>query len=729
MPLDFLNTFTISGGGGDSGDGPTAGTGGLSITSTTFGTSPMAAELRAVPSGSLAVSNSFQRVTYVWVVSGQPLSDYGVANLPTQWKNPSIKYGQRVYFYFDQPDTTYSIYCWARLDDGTAIGLSSVEVTTGNANTTYSGTNTICWDPSGTFSGKPTGAQECTTMAQVTTALNAATSAKRLLFARGQTFTNVVITEKDHLKYMGAFGSGARPIVRPNTSGSAIFSPNGASVGSPSSLDHFILDSIDFRGYWDAATETGMAGDFVHAIHTSCTFALMHNCNVQGFKVVHMHLSDVNAFRLLFARTSITNWQDYGFYTAENGNAYYSLAEMDISQPTNAPTGSNQGRHYLNNMQGGIRMGGAYAGLNLSQFSVQSRGSWSPAEQAAMRLNSVPTEDAEQILDRVTAESGGAVIWNTGANSGYQEKRLRGVWDKVLIVSTAKTGYDVVLAHCGGVDYRNILVVTPNVSDPDNAPVVRGFSLTPDGAPDTNNLNAPVRFLGCTRLDLRNSTNDLGDVPALHHSGGGSFTNFTSNHNVEHGPSLDTPVDGGLTTASNILGFVSRWGGVRPNFPLITGTFGSSVAHNGTFTISYPSGTNKAYWDGLSAENHKHAIRVNNGAIYYADATFGAGMEVAYLGSSIRITNRSGVTWSAGQAYQIRLDRHTEMTTVAGTVSPSAIPLYLPPSAFDDSGLVPYDDFFGTPRPGVNETQEDHLGNTLATSGNEAGAMLAPGGS
>lgn len=715
MPYDIVLSCSVG--------GTVSGTGVLNLTQTEYGTSPMMVEMLATPAAGFSGYDEYREITYVWVLDGAPITDYGYANLPTAWRNPNVKYGQRVFFYLDEPGTTYTGTCWAVSHDGAVVAdATPFSITTGNPDTTYSGTDTIALDPSGTFTGKPTGAQEVTTVSGLQTALNSASSAKRVVIARGQTVEDFAITELDHLKHIGAFGTGNRPIVRPTKSYGTILNMSGASVGSPSSVDQITITDIDFRGYWDAANEIGQATDLFHMIHTSCTFGLVHNCNIQGFKLLHMHLSDTLPFRLGVARCTITHWQDYGFYAAGNSSAVYSFAESDIAQPANSPTHTNQGRYYLNNMQGPGRMGGTYAGLFFSQTSMMARGSWSPAEQACWRMNSVPTEDSEQYLDRVTAEGGGAILWNTG--TGSPEKRVKGVVDKALLLASAYTGYEAFFAHCGGMDIRNTMVVVPNVPNADNVSWSSAIKLDPNGG-DANNLAAPVRILGSTMLNLRNTTNDLGDTVVLHDSGGGLFTDFTSDNNVQHGPNLDNPVDGGLSTSGSIPGFAPRYGGVKPNFPLVIGTFGSSVANGGTFTVSYPSGTNQAYWTGLDAENDQHAIRVNNSAIYHADAAYGGDMSVTFGASNITITNLSGVTWSAGQAYQLRLDRHTEMTLQTSYANPATLPLYSPSSGAADTGFIPYDDFFGSPRPQVNETGKDHLGNALAASGNEAGAILS----
>lgn len=79
----------------------------------------------------------------------------------------------------------------------------------------------------------------------------------------------------------------------------------------------------------------------------------------------------------------------------------------------------------------------------------------------------------------------------------------------------------------------------------------------------------------------------------------------------------------------------------------LQGSLASAVANGGTFTVSYPSGTNKG--DFLNAV--KHGLVMSGVQLAHIDQFL-----VTPGTSNITITNRSGSTWAADSAYVLGLD-------------------------------------------------------------------------
>lgn len=69
----------------------------------------------------------------------------------------------------------------------------------------------------------------------------------------------------------------------------------------------------------------------------------------------------------------------------------------------------------------------------------------------------------------------------------------------------------------------------------------------------------------------------------------------------------------------------------------------AAVANAGTLTVSYPSGTNQAFFTGQTGLSQA----VVDGATYPEGSGAGT-IAVAYGASNITVTNNSGVTWPAG---------------------------------------------------------------------------------
>ena len=125
-----------------------------------------------------AYDPSFDGVTFVWTVerTGAGANEavhgtYGaVPKLVDGWNSTRVAYGKKVAFFFDEPDVTYQVRCWAIDQSGNrgvgtrATGEEGLEITTQNADDIYGGIATICLDPSGAFTGAPSGAQQVTSV-------------------------------------------------------------------------------------------------------------------------------------------------------------------------------------------------------------------------------------------------------------------------------------------------------------------------------------------------------------------------------------------------------------------------------------------------------------------------------------------------------------------------------------------------------------------------------------
>lgn len=79
----------------------------------------------------------------------------------------------------------------------------------------------------------------------------------------------------------------------------------------------------------------------------------------------------------------------------------------------------------------------------------------------------------------------------------------------------------------------------------------------------------------------------------------------------------------------------------------IQGVIASDVANGGTFTVSYPQGTNKGTFTGAV----QHGLSIGGRDLAHYD-----GFLAAPGASNITITNRSGSTWVAGLAYVLMLE-------------------------------------------------------------------------
>ena len=104
----------------------------------------------------------------------------------------------------------------------------------------------------------------------------------------------------------------------------------------------------------------------------------------------------------------------------------------------------------------------------------------------------------------------------------------------------------------------------------------------------------------------------------------------------------------------------------------------SAVANAGTVDIAYPSGTTQATFTGVNAAPNTGAVAIGGNDVY-PEASSGVRVGISYGGSTITITNNTGVTWPAGATLQAQLGR-------AGTDRPNFRPGDAITSLTDSSG-------------------------------------------
>lgn len=85
------------------------------------------------------------------------------------------------------------------------------------------------------------------------------------------------------------------------------------------------------------------------------------------------------------------------------------------------------------------------------------------------------------------------------------------------------------------------------------------------------------------------------------------------------------------------------------SFQIITNTFASDVANNGTVVVAYPTGSTPGHY----AASVSHSLAVGQSVLSYPAGftlTFGA------VGTGITVTNKSGSTWASGATYILQLE-------------------------------------------------------------------------
>jgi len=199
----------------------------------------------------------------------------------------------------------------------------------------------------------------------------------------------------------------------------------------------------------------------------------------------------------------------------------------------------------------------------------------------------------------------------------------------------------------------------------------------------TDNKPYPVEVYNNTYWSAR-------DIFSLQDQNFGSigYSDVSFENNIKR-DTADTDVD--VTTA--IAGWTPRYLGQKLGFPLIPHTLGATWTNGGTFTISYPAGTDQAYWTALVGTDDFHMIElVTDDQTLYADAS---DFSVSFDASVITFTNNTGADIST-QATYIKLDRASQLTVNSAYAATSRINVAwwscaasIRPSTFASSSVMP----------------------------------------
>jgi len=679
----------------------------------------------AGPSNGDVYDPRYHEITHIWD-TGDTGTWSAPENMPPAWNNKAVAYGPRVCHTFGTPGI-YTPSVWGADTSGNSGGGDATAFTVLDPDDVYTGTDTICIALDASFAGAPAGCTQVTSIAALQSAINNSSGPTRVLFKRGEMYSDVYLNcRNDEVEYIGAWGSGARPVLYGQK---YVNAPNKwmFNYTTNDGIEQITITGLDLRSHWRADGEVGYAGTpwWVWNIRRDNVHMTIHDCSFDGFDQVDL---DIGAEQsrpgaIVMSDCFVTNWASYGCFSRRNSNqANFRVGWVGcrITQDVNALHGTNyQLNELVGNDHGPIRfeaIGQHYIGAS----DLFSNTGWSPlgpdqGVQPCVRINTY-ADDARGFsgnVERCVMEGGFHTINMSGENPGRVEHPGNYLFDKLVMIGSAKTaaaGGSGNFFHLsfGGTTIRNVLGVLPDVphyhdtgNDSEHC-----ISFAQDNSA-SGNADQPVAVYNCTFINLRTPAND----PSFNWTATVNeinFTNLAVENNIVHAPGIDTPVNAdGPLASDDLAGITLRYKGVLFG-TLIKGTTGS-VADDEFFSVAYPSGTDQAFWQGIEATDTLHLMWLSEAELAADNGDF----DVDFTQSNeIRIYNRTGGTWSG--AYEIRLDRKSAYTFPTTYANPATIPLPRPDTgsnAIDggDTGRKAYDDLMGSVRP---------------PSGNERGALL-----
>jgi hypothetical protein len=677
------------------------------------------------------------RITFIWDFGDPGYTPIVVPNVPTAWRNNNTARGRQVAHVFGTGGDR-TVTCWAFDDQGNWGTATYTFASGGNApsianpDTYFAGAKTIVFSQTSTWTGEPSGATRCASVAAVNSAITARYTAGdtivRVLLRRDETYTNIAefIRPEGRGKHYGAYGPGtARPriIVTTNTSGPFYLRDN---------TRHSVVADMDWQGEYDATTETGKRAEPYGNLGSYGTHHLWYRCKISGART--FTLPEQGGEQRVMADCEVTNWQNYGVYVRpDNQLNRFAMIGCDIYQHVDALNGINIGTAntlsiLLGNLHGSIRFDGTVPNIYMGGNSFFSRNGWSTgagngstfpptAQQPAQRYAVTGTTvRCFGMWERNSFEGGDdmmrfASLGGNGSNNSNNPRNC--VVDGNLFVATP-TNDTFINSNCTGMTIRNNYFCIPagniaqaRTTNPFASAI--GFSASADG------LGAgpfsPSEVYNNTYAILKNQSDFGGTtVPVLVSTGSGLVS--TVSNNVIHAPSLTTQITtfAPVNVATAISGFATRFKGTRWNFEPLNAIVSTvreggagNVANGEWVSFAYPnySGRNGTAGNALAPLTQAQATGVNSGGFHQVSVTGYANKAMAPSGvggdgrvvfdftpTAIRIQNNSGTTWTGTDRIWVLLDLRGFLMTFQSNTSTVGALIPLADVQAGSSGIV-----------------------------------------
>jgi len=488
---------------------------------------------------------------------------------------------------------------------------------------------------------------------------------------------------------------------------------------------------LDFRCDWDPTRENGWYTDspiwFSQSEHSDTIYTVF-GCNSGGFaKSYSFNFGNKPEYRrqrvMLADCTTEGGWNSYGLFVGNsNKDNHVAIIGNRLVQDVNALDGGGP-KNLGSNEHGPLRLSNT-SNSYIAQNDLFSRSGWSwlnPgfAEQPCLRVDTSGELGASYIVERNVMEGGYIIVKIDGSDAAKPDNPGNYLFDKNLLLSTAKRASSPIVNGKGGATFRNnigIIFDTGTYQGGNSDP--RGLVSFSIDNNQNGNKSEPVLVYNNTLLNLEGPQNDRGRTwsIAADRTVGDIFEAQTIENNVVHFPNGSTPSQefGPLQDVDTFAGIKPRWKGTRYGFKQCETTVPSGgIGPGGILYVPYTaltqemrdgsqSGTttDQTYWQAVSSTDTRHFV-VMDGSFYHAHM---GEITVSYDDPSyVLITNTSGDTWPAGVIH-VQLDRSSLIPAMdTSRANPSTVPIPRLSGPIEEArqarmGMVAYDNFFGEKR-------------------------------
>jgi hypothetical protein len=509
---------------------------------------------------------------YEWSFGNPGAASDKVENLPAAHNDLDRAYGKDVAHVFARPGR-FTVSCRVTDAEGRTAEAHH-DLVVEDPDRALAGTATVILDPAFREDaadthdtggdGPYTGAVHVATWEAAMEALGESEGQARILFPRGTELTLPATPLRDweqRFLLLGAWGTGPRPVIRFEGDG-------GLDVAWRFGGD-VTLQGLDFRGGWDARTETGQAGVALSSSQRHGRTILVDDCLFSGWSMaLHMRTAnEPDPAMSVIHNCAIGNWRDYGVFLGNNGQAFCACIGTVIAQDPLAMMGGGD-KQVLANDHGPLRI--TEAGyFYMAACDLFSRNGWSrvegvPADQPCLRWNTARAPGTHAQIERCAFEGGMTCLSTSRFNNSSTPDLDNLVLEKCLVVGTARTISHGLMGTNGGVTIRNTVFIKPDAPFPTN-----GWRASLRFEPDEGippEAGAPVLFYSNTIVNLLTPPH-LGNRSPETQSGIEDFEIFHDENNILHAPNLGRPEAGLVgTDLATVAGvWTSRYLGVIYN--------------------------------------------------------------------------------------------------------------------------------------------------------------------
>lgn len=625
------------------------------------------------PTGGTTYDARLHKIHIFWDFGDSGATPHSNINIPTIWRDTNKGMGHSVCHHYAPGTYNWSYLAYEESSGKWASGGGTITVV--DDDTVYTTTRTACFSPDNDFTGAPSGASTHTTLSSLNSWIAARISASetwRVLLRRGEEYEYFVPTvgAGSMNARFDAYGTGNNPKLIWGEDCRASPDWNFGDCA------HQYIGNIDVDIGYDATTDTGRVGD-------SQIFAgQAEHCdwyNVRCSGVQNAAGGQTSTIqKLAFVNCEAVDWISRGAFFGDALGILQKIAFVGTSfaNPRDSVTGFMERVGYVGaatNYDGFVCGAGAYpirienadtviiqqsyTNVLTTSLSLPITRDTSWGQQKNLRLNTKGNQGAYYNIYQHAMEGGQYCAVTSPESDGSLTNSRTGmnlVMDSCLFIPTCGTQTGV-FGTQRGTTVRNSIFYRGDLQGRSGSSIARLIDMSESGTLDALNLAAEVRC-------YNNTVIGRGTYVSVQ-TKRSSSTNITEENNI-----LDTAgsVSGLADDVSILLGFVPRLGGVRVGPKLTETTLGVAVINGNTMTFSYPSGTNQAYWLGLTDNDHAIAIgKAGTVGVFYSKAVTNGTSEfsVSFDASVITVTNNSGVTWRNGDTCTLKLDESSQLTT------------------------------------------------------------------